>query len=46
MKVIAGGARFDAIHTGMTRRDRELVLIEVLGSRRQIEVSRHLVEAQ
>jgi hypothetical protein len=36
VKVIAGGARFDAIHTGMTRRDRELILIEVLGSRRTI----------
>jgi transcription antitermination factor NusG len=45
VKVIAGGARFDAIHTGMTRRARELILIAVLGGRREIEVSSHLVEA-
>jgi transcription antitermination factor NusG len=45
VKVMAGGARFDALHTGMRKRDRELVLIEVLGSRRMIEVSSQLVEA-
>jgi hypothetical protein len=45
VKVLAGGARFDAIHQGMTRRAREVVLISVLGGRREVEVPRHLVEA-
>jgi transcriptional antiterminator RfaH len=43
VKVIAFGATFDAIHTGMSRRSRELVLMSVLGSVREIAVARHLV---
>lgn len=46
VKIIVGGSRFDAIHTGLSRRQRELVLISVLGGRREIAVSSHLVEAR
>jgi hypothetical protein len=45
VKILAGPfAAFDAIHTGMTRRARELVLIDVLGGRQEVEVAPHLVE--
>jgi transcriptional antiterminator RfaH len=45
VKIIAGQwASFDALHTGMTRKSRELVLIDVLGGRREVEVAPHLVE--
>jgi transcription antitermination factor NusG len=47
VRIIAGPfASFDAIHTGMTKKARELVLIDVLGGRREVEVASHLVEAQ
>jgi hypothetical protein len=45
VSILAGGSKFAALHTGCTRRQRELVLIEVLGGRREIAVSAHLVEA-
>jgi transcriptional antiterminator RfaH len=43
VRVVAFGSTFDAIHTGMSRRDRERVLISVLGSVREVEVARHLI---
>jgi transcriptional antiterminator RfaH len=46
VRVIAGGCTFAAIHTGMSHRQRELVLINVLGATRQVEVARHLITAQ
>jgi transcriptional antiterminator RfaH len=45
VKILAGQfAHFDAIHTGMTARARELVLISLLGSTHQVPVAPHLVE--
>jgi transcriptional antiterminator RfaH len=45
VRIIAGPfASFEALHTGMTRKARELVLIDVLGGRREVEVAPHLVE--
>jgi transcriptional antiterminator RfaH len=42
---ITGGALmgFDAIHTGMTAHDREIILIELLGASRRIEVAAGLL---
>jgi transcriptional antiterminator RfaH len=45
VKILAGPfASFDAIHSGMTRKAREIVLINMLGATRQVEVAPHLVE--
>jgi transcriptional antiterminator RfaH len=45
VKILAGQfAHFDAIHTGMSARARELVLISLLGSTHQVAVAPHLVE--
>jgi hypothetical protein len=46
--VITGGALrgFEAIHTGMTSNERELVLLNVLGAPRQVEIASGLLRAQ
>jgi transcriptional antiterminator RfaH len=47
VRILAGPfASFNAIHTGMSARDRELVLIDVLGGNRQVGVPSHLIAAQ
>jgi transcription antitermination factor NusG len=46
VKVVAFGSTFSAIHSGMTSKQREIVLMQVLGSVREIAVARHLVSAQ
>jgi transcription antitermination factor NusG len=47
VKIIAGQfAHFDAIHTGMSNKARERVLISILGARREITVASHLVAPQ
>jgi transcriptional antiterminator RfaH len=46
VRVIAGGMILAAIHTGMTLKQRELVLISVLGATREVAVSRHLIAVQ
>jgi transcriptional antiterminator RfaH len=45
---IAGGpfAGLDAIHTGMTAHERELVLINILGARRPVEIAARFVRPQ
>jgi transcription antitermination factor NusG len=45
---IAGGplAGFEAIHTGMTTHERELVLLNVLGAQRPVAVPAHLIAPQ
>jgi Transcription termination factor nusG len=45
VRVIAFGATFNCIHSGMTKRDREIVLANVMGSMREIAVARHSVSA-
>jgi hypothetical protein len=45
VRILAGQfASFEGLHSGMTRKSRELVLIDVLGGRREVEVASHLVE--
>ena len=47
MTILAGPfASFSAIHSGMSNRAREIVLIAMLGATRQVAVARHLVAAQ
>ena len=47
VKIIAGQfASFAAIHTGMSAKQREIVLINMLGATRPVEVQRHLTAAQ
>ena len=46
VRVVAFGSSFSAIHTGMRAKSRELVLMSVLGSVREVAVARHLVSAQ
>ena len=44
MKILAGEfASFSGIHTGMSARAREIVLINMLGAERQVAVASHLV---
>jgi predicted lysophospholipase L1 biosynthesis ABC-type transport system permease subunit len=44
--ILAGQfASFSAIHSGMSNRAREIVLINMLGATRQVAVARHLVVA-
>lgn len=44
MKILAGPfASFDGIHSGMSARAREIVLINVLGAQRQVAVASHMV---
>jgi transcriptional antiterminator RfaH len=43
VKVTSGFASFDAIHTGMTAKQREIVLVTILGATRKVEVACHLV---
>jgi hypothetical protein len=43
VRVVAFGASFSAVHTGMTVKQRELVLMSVLGSVREVAIARHLV---
>jgi hypothetical protein len=44
VKISAGQwASFDAVHTGMSTRERELVLITILGAQREVSVASHLV---
>jgi transcriptional antiterminator RfaH len=47
VKIIAGPfASLAGIHTGMRAKQRELVLINVLGATRQVAVARHLIAGQ
>jgi hypothetical protein len=47
VKISAGQwASFDAVHTGMSTRERELVLITILGAQRELSVASHLVATQ
>jgi transcription antitermination factor NusG len=47
VKIIAGQfAHFDAIHTGLSAKARERVLISILGGRREVTVASHLIAAQ
>jgi transcriptional antiterminator RfaH len=44
VRILAGQfASFDAIHSGMSNRAREIVLVNMLGATRQVPVARHLV---
>ena len=45
VRVVAYGASFEGIHSGTTRKTREIVLMAVLGSVREVEVARHFVSA-
>jgi transcription antitermination factor NusG len=45
VRVIAFGSSFAAIHTGLTVKQREMVLMTVLGSQRTVAVAHHLVSA-
>jgi predicted lysophospholipase L1 biosynthesis ABC-type transport system permease subunit len=47
VRIIAGEfASFNAIHSGMSSRAREIVLVNMLGAQRQVPVARHLVVAR
>jgi transcriptional antiterminator RfaH len=47
VRILAGPfASFSALHTGMNHRERERVLIEILGARREVTVANHLVAMQ
>jgi transcription antitermination factor NusG len=43
VKVLMGGCAFDGIHTGHSLRDRQRILLQVLGSVRPVMVASHLV---
>jgi transcriptional antiterminator RfaH len=45
VRVNAFGTSFDAIHSGTSLRDRERILMTVLGSVRTVDVAKHLVRA-
>jgi transcriptional antiterminator RfaH len=46
VRIVAGQfASFNAIHSGMSARAREIVLINILGGQRQVAVASHLVVA-
>jgi transcription antitermination factor NusG len=46
VRILAGQfAHFDALHTGMSAKARERVLITILGSQREVTVASHLVAA-
>jgi transcriptional antiterminator RfaH len=47
VKILGGAfAGVDALHTGMTASQRELILIQMLGAERTVGVAAHLVEAR
>jgi transcription antitermination factor NusG len=47
VRIIAGPfAGLSALQSGMSMRDRELVLIAMLGASRQIAIDRHLIAAR
>lgn len=47
VRILAGQfASFDAIHSGISNRAREIVLVNMLGATRQVPVARHLVAAR
>jgi transcriptional antiterminator RfaH len=47
VRILAGQfASFDAIHSGMSNRAREIVLVNILGAERQVPVASHLVAAR
>jgi len=47
VKILGGQfASFDAIHSGMSNRAREIVLINMLGAQRQVAVAGHLIAAR
>jgi transcription antitermination factor NusG len=45
VKVLMGGSAFDGTHTGTSIKDRQRVLLQVLGSVRPVMVASHLVHA-
>jgi transcriptional antiterminator RfaH len=45
VRVNIAGVAFSGIHSGTSSRDRELILMSVLGSVRAVDVARHLVHA-
>ncbi len=47
VKIIGGPfAGLSAIHSGMTAKEREVVLFVILGSARQVAIPSHLIAAQ
>jgi transcription antitermination factor NusG len=46
VRVNLAGCLFDGIHSGVSLRERERILLRVLGATRSIEVARHLVAAR